>query len=209
VFQPYVFRKPFDYYILRQTVASFAAGEPHFVGFDGSEFDYHGMANAWFRLWQSDGLTLDTLFQLEEAAAKYPTFEHTTFITKIRYNRPEQDFPYFIDLNAPWCDLPDGDPQGSLARGLPPELQKVEGRVIGHQQVKFDIGVFNVTCMSFRDEFRFLNVGMRLTGPGTCYSGILGQTLFPPEDRVDNLKFLVSLDPRGAADGDACKGTRH
>lgn len=197
MFQPYTFRVPVDIFIIKQVISAYAAGEPHFVGFDGKEFDYHGMEKAWFRLWQSDKLTLDAFFDLEDAAARYPTFDHTTFITKIRYNRPEQDFPYYIDFNCAWCDLPDSEPQGAMARGLPPELQKVEGRVLGHQHVKFDTGVVNVTCMTFRDEFKFLNVGMRLTGPDTCYSGILGQTLRPAEERVDNLKFLVSLDARG------------
>lgn len=207
--QTYTYRRPADYFIIQRVMTSFAAGEPHFLGFDGMPFEYHGMEKAWFRLWQSDDLTLDAYLDLEDAAAKYATFEHTTFITKLRYNRPDQDFPFFIDFNCAWCDLPDGDPQAAMSRGLPDELQKVEGRVLGHQQIKFATGVVNATCMTFRDEFRFLNVGMRLTGPGRCYSGILGQTLLPPEERVNNLKFLVSLEHSGVAGGDARKGTRH
>lgn len=167
-----------------------AGGEPHFVGFDGERFDYHGDIKTWYRLWSGTGLQLDALFDLEPRANKYPLFRGTTFITRLEAN----DLRISIDDEAGWDLSPTQvEEDTGLARGLPEELQLIEGHVLGGRYVDFPAGRIVITRMQFLDEFKFLNASFLLKEEfdRTGVSGIVGQTLQPKSARLPNPEFFV------------------
>lgn len=169
-------------------------GEPHFVGLDGVGFDFHGTPGNWYLLWDGCDMRIEAYFDLEAAAARYPTFGGTTFITKLRIRVGGSSW----DLDAYKPDGWDGVEAlkgGNMERGLPEELQEVEGDVEWAKVIPFRHGRVIATCMSFSGwyddkEFNFLNVGFDGLTLEPCMSatGILGQTLRPVEQRVVDLE---------------------
>lgn len=175
-----------------------AAGEPHFVGFDGVRFSYHGMPGYWYRLWDGGGLQLDGFFDLEPIAAKYPTFTHTTFITQLRARSDgreqclglQEDWQPLVTLLA--ADMP-AEVREAWARGIPPELKDVEGDLVGALLLEDKRVAALVTCLSFRAEFRFLNVAFSVASAlDILPSGIIGQTMRPESQRIPNKRFRIA-----------------
>lgn len=178
--------------------ASGGGGEPHFVGFDGERFDYHGIPGEWFLLWDGVGMRIESLFQLEPAAALYPNFEGTTFMTKIRVMLDGVVKEYgAYDVWEPLKEGWEGD--CGMMRGLPPALQIIEGNVIGVDIFPFALGSVILTCMTFhgwygKREFNFLNIAFDDKAHSLEVTGILGQTMRPSCERVENSTYLLNRD---------------
>jgi hypothetical protein len=171
-------------------------GEPHFVGFDNVFFSYHGNPGEWYLLWDGMNLRIEALFDIEAAAEKYPSFKGTTFITKL-YIKQDGNEHHFDAYDPDWNNhqLPNLETQG-LVRGLPPQLQLIEGEVHGVKTVPFQGREIVVTQMNYKNEFSFLNLAFSKKEEAPPIdlmnaTGILGQTTKPKKLRLPNDHFFL------------------
>lgn len=171
-------------------------GEPHFVGFDNVFFSYHGNPGEWYLLWDGMNLRIEALFDIEAAAEKYPSFKGTTFITKLYIKQDGQEY-HFDAYDADWNvhTIPTVEQQG-LVRGLPPQLQLIEGDVHGIKTVPFQGREIIVSQMNYKKEFSFLNLAFSKKEEAPPIelmdaTGILGQTTKPKRLRLPNDQFFL------------------
>ena len=162
------------------------AGEPHFVGFDKSRFDYQGISGHWYTLMNCPMLRVSAEFTELDPTA----FGGTTFMTAMRV-RIGDDRTVTLRLTD-FPDIPVEIPANqilNLDRGLVRPLQTVEGTPTGTWVRKFPGGELAITCLIW-NQIKFLNLGVRLIDLSPQgLTGILGQTLQPRSRRVANDTF--------------------
>jgi hypothetical protein len=160
-------------------------GEPHFVGFDGTRFDFHGSPGAKYTIYQDQHAHAVARFDLEPKAALYPSFQGTTFITELWIDGQHYTPPSVTGLTLP-------ESHHSLlvgqARGIHPQLQTIEGDPIGFAAHYTSNATFLVTALDYKQEFQFLNLSVILHKQDH-QTGILGQTA--RQDRQPNESFRV------------------
>lgn len=163
-------------------------GEPHFVGFDGTRFDYQGISGHWYTLMDHPMLRISAEFT--ELDTDNFTLAGTTWITQLRI-RIGDDRSITLKLS----DFPD-DPTEiprektlNLERGLVQSIQTIVGQPTGAWVRKFPGGEMVVTCLAW-DKIKFLNLSIRLIdlSPQNL-TGILGQTLRPKGRWLENDAF--------------------
>jgi hypothetical protein len=173
------------------------AGDPHFVGFDGVAFNYHGNPGEKYLLFEQRGLRVEALFDLEDKIKDEPMFKDSTFIKELYVTQG-------IGKNKVTTIYKAYDPvekfkehniiesKTGLARGIPKELAFIGGRILGGDHIEFPGGSITVSLFQIRNEARHLNVSMSLDSIFNKADGIIGQTTMPKYLRKPNESFLLN-----------------
>ncbi len=167
---------------LNEPAGGGGGGDPHFVGFDGKEFDYHGESGKKYLLYKDDETTITALFE----ETKDPDLAGMTFMKEITINRDT----YTPDTICPMDDR-EIQAQTGLDRGLPSVIgNKIGGYVLGLEKIKFPKGTLFLTAMDSTTDLH-LNLSIQMNSRDTKATGILGQTLLPVDERVANDTFSL------------------
>ncbi|MES2793200.1 MAG: hypothetical protein V4719_26560, partial [Planctomycetota bacterium] len=118
-------------------------GEPHFVGFDGVQFDYQGTSGHWYTLMDCPSLRVSAEFTELD-----PLYEDTTFMTAMTIRLGEElpitlrlsDFPDVPQVFPPEATL-------NLSRGLVQGIQSIHGSPTASWTRCFPGGEICVTCL--------------------------------------------------------------
>jgi hypothetical protein len=170
-------------------------GDPHFVGFDGSQFDFNGIPNNHYLLWRGNGLEVVGFFGVNRYIIDWWP-NGTTFITKLVVRNRGRKY-VFDDSFSNGLNHHKNDRAESVGlANLPPTvLGRCGQSVVGSDQIRFDNGTVIVSNTRFKNQFNHLSATIRLNNPKNSYqaTGIIGQTLRPKWEQVANESFLVPL----------------
>lgn len=168
---------------LFDAAVSAAAGDPHFVGFDGERFDYHGEVGSCYLIYDDKELRIEALFS-EPDLNFAPHMAGMTYMTKLNINGHEIS-PFDLD---PYSEEEIQTKTG-MARGLPEGVNFVVGRVFGMKILNFSKGQLIITSMD--SAGLHLNIAFILKTKYYETMGILGQTLLPKDRRQSNDMFKI------------------
>lgn len=159
-------------------------GDPHFVGFDGERFDYHGEKDNDYLIYDDGEFKVTARFT-EPDLTRFPHMVGMTFMTAINVNGRE-----ITPANIQRKSSDEIKFETGLVRGLLEELNFVMGSVHGLEVIKFAKGELIVTLMESGGDHLNISMRLRTRMDNVNATGILGQTWMPKEQRKPNDEFI-------------------
>lgn len=160
------------------------AGDPHFVGFDGEGFEYHGEKNNDYLIYEDGELRIVAKFT-EPDITQWPHLANMTFMTELDINGVKVTPEMLTQMSEYDIQVKTG-----LVRGIPEAVGFVQGNVVGVEVIDFSKGQLIITSMDSAGLHINLTFKIDQSIEFTA-TGILGQTLLPKEERKSNDTFKV------------------
>ena len=167
-------------------------GEPHFLGFDGVEFEFHGKESRYL-LFQDESIRIVSEFAYN-TDPRYPL--DYTFVSALdmRLIDGKENRELRITAKEPLPDSPlltheRDETKVNKTEALVAEARFIEGEVL--EIARFDHGGYSflVSRMIYGGSVHHLNMG--ISGDVKEATGIMGQTCLPPALRKPNESFEI------------------
>jgi hypothetical protein len=160
-------------------------GDPHFVGFDGNRFGFHGKPGNRYLLYKDENVKIIASFAKYKRATVMDSMRLQFIDSQIQdiTIRSTDDFKTIPSL---WKS---NDP-----RMLMVGFKTFQGTTSHAYRLKVEGILFIIDKRTFPDGQEFMN--LMVSGQPKWATGIIGQTIFPKKERKPNESFLT-LSPEG------------
>jgi hypothetical protein len=170
------------------TLISTSCGDPHFVGFDGKEFDFHGHVGNYI-LYQDNAINIIGRFKFNTDPG-FPL--DYTYISEMRFQFGNQDITIterYHNKEIPYFER-EKDKKRINKTCLASPVRYISGEIEDVYYLRHKNNIFIVSLMDY-NGIKHLNLTVK--GNPKNATGIIGQTRLPQNERKANESFEIKL----------------